>query len=161
GTQRYALGTKGFVAALEALHRGEYAALAPEIGFANGAEAMLAEYRKGGENAVVLVVEYPTPSLAEQQLRHLLTVLPKGTQVAVKIERKASLLSAVLGATFEAYSERLREAMDYQTEMAWHPPTHTTTEPPRGVVVHMFWLHSVFFVWWWWCVVWVWAGSPP
>src|SRR5262249_57195934 len=116
GTQRYALGTKGFVAALEALHRGEYAALAPEIGFANGAEAMLAEYRKGGENAVVLLVEYPTPSLAEQQLRHLLTVLPTGTQVGVKIERKASLLSAGVGAGFEGYGARVRKGRGLETE---------------------------------------------
>jgi len=146
GTQRYALGPKGFVAALDALHRSEYAVLAPEIGFANGAEAMLAEYRKGNENAVVLVVEYPTPSLAEQQLRHLLTVLPKGTQVAVKIERKASLLSAVLGATSEAYAERLRKAVNYETEVTWHQPTHTITDPPWVVVLSRIFMATGLFL---------------
>ena len=146
GTQRYALGTKGFVAALDAVHRSEYAVLAPEIGFANGAEAMLAEYRKGNENAVLLVVEYPTPSLAEQQLRHLLTVLPTGTQVEVKIERRASLLSAVLGATSAAYAERLRKDVNYETEVTWHQPTHTITDPPWVVVLSRIFMGTGVFL---------------
>src|SRR5260370_21638384 len=70
GTQRYALGPVGFQQALNTLRREEYSTLTPEVGFANAAEAMLAEYRKGNDSAGFVVIEDPTPPLVEGQLRH-------------------------------------------------------------------------------------------
>jgi hypothetical protein len=146
GTQRYALGEQGFLAALDALGRSEYRVLASEIGFASGAETMLAEYRRGQERAVVLLIEYPTPQLAEQQLRHLGTVLPEIKQGTVKFERKASLLSAVLGATSPAFADKLRKDVNYETEVTWHQPTHTITDPPWVVVLSRIFVATGLFL---------------
>ena len=148
GTQRYSLGPAGFQQALSALRRSEYAKLTPEIGFANGAEVMLAEYHKGNDSAVVLLIEYPTPQLAEQHLHHLQTILPGiAKQGDVKIERKASLLSLVLGATSAAYAENLRSAISYETQVTWNEPSHTLTDPPWLVVVsRIFVATGVFLV---------------
>jgi len=146
GTQRYSLGAQGFLAALDSLHRSEYAILAPEMGFANSAEMMLAEYRRGKDSGIVLLIEYPTPQLAEQQLHHLQTVLPGTKQADLKIERRGSLLSAVLGATSDAYAESLRKDVNYETEVTWHQPTHTITDPPWVVVLSRIFMATGLFL---------------
>jgi uncharacterized protein DUF6599 len=147
GTQRYALGPAGFEAALKALRRSEYAKLTPEIGFANGAEVMLAEYRRKNDSGVVLLIEYPTPQLAEQHSRHLQTILPEGADGSAKIERTGSLLSLVLGATSPAYAQTLRSAVNYETQVTWHEGSHVITDPPWVVVLsRIFVATGVFLV---------------
>ena len=142
GTQRFALGTVGFRAALDRLHQSEYSAIADEIGFRLGAdvkssaEAMLAEYHRRNDSGVVVLIEYPTQHVAEQQLRHLETVLPGVAKAGeAKIERTGSLLSLVLGATSPAYAATLRSAINYETEVTWNEPSHTLTDPPWLVIV--------------------------
>lgn len=131
GTQRYALGPVGLAAALEALHRSAYAKLAPEVGFASGAEVMLGEYRKRNDSAVVLLIEYPTPQLAEQHLRHLEQAISSTANPSnASIERKGSLLSLVLGSSSAAYARSLQKAVNYETQVTWNQPAHTITDPP-------------------------------
>src|SRR5881409_1161291 len=85
GTQRYARGPAAFQNAIAALKRDEFANLASEAGFDMNAEAML------------LLLVYATPQLAEQHLRHLeQAISPAAKQAGTSIERKASLLSVVL-----------------------------------------------------------------
>ena len=147
GTQRYSLGPAGFRAALERLRRGEYAALAPEVGFANGAEVMLAEYHKHDDSGVVLLIAYPTPQLAEQHLHHLETVLPGIAKAGeTKIERRGSLLSVVLGATSEAYAGQLRSAVSYETQVTWNEGSHALTDPPWVIVLSRIFYATGFFL---------------
>ena len=148
GTQRYSLGPAGFRAALERVHRGEYSTLAPEVGFENGAEVMLAEYRKRDDSAVLVLIEYPTPQLAEQHMHHLQTILPGIAKAGeAKIERTGSLLSLVLGATSPAYAASLRSAINYETQVTWNEPTHTLTDPPWLVIVsRIFTATGIFLV---------------
>src|SRR6266446_10620224 len=85
GTQRYARGPAAFRNAIAALKQDEFANLASEAGFDMNAEAML------------LLLDYATPQLAEQHLRHLeQAISPAAKQAGTSIERKASLLSVVL-----------------------------------------------------------------
>ena len=136
GTQRYVLGPVGFRAALESLHQSDYAVLTPEVGFQSGAEAMLAQYRRGKEAAALLIIEYPTPQLAEQHLRHLESVLPAAAkQAGAKIERNASLLSLILAPTSAAYATDLRSSINYATQVTWNEPTHTITDPPLTTTI--------------------------
>jgi uncharacterized protein DUF6599 len=146
GTQRYVAGPKGFVAALDSLHRSQYRGLAPEIGFANSAEAMLAEYRKGKESAVLLLIEYPTQHLAEQQLRHLQTVLPGIGGSEVKVVRKASLLSMVLAPTSPEYADGLTKGVSYETEVTWNEGSHALTDPPWVVVLSRIFMATGLFL---------------
>ena len=71
GSEKYAFGPRGFLSATRLLERAEFSNLASEVGFNAGAEAMFARYQSGKENAVLLLIEYPTPQQAEQHLRHL------------------------------------------------------------------------------------------
>src|SRR5712691_6811015 len=97
GTQRYARGPVAFQNAIASLKRDEFANLVHLAGFAVNAEAMFAHYREGKDEAVLLLIDYPTPQLAEQHLRHLeQAISPTAKQAGTTIERKASLLSLVL-----------------------------------------------------------------
>jgi len=107
---------------------------------------MLAEYHRGKESAVLLLVEYPTQHIAEQQLRHLQTVLPGLGQIETKVARKASLLSIVLGATSPAYAESLVKAANYETEVTWNEGSHVITDPPWVVVLSRIFMATGLFL---------------
>jgi hypothetical protein len=131
GTQKYALGPDGFRVALETLGRGEYSLLAEEAGFNSGAEAMLGQYLRGKDSAVLLLIDYPTPQLAEQHLRHLEQALSASANLAgTKIEREGSLLSLVLAPTSMAFADEVRNAIRYGTQVTWNEPHQTLTDPP-------------------------------
>jgi hypothetical protein len=130
GTERYALGPAAYRAAAVALERADFAPLADLAGFSSGAEAMLARYKAGAHEAVLLLIEYPTPQLAELHLRHLQGALSGARQSGSSIERKGSLLSIVLGARSAVYAESLRNGVNYDTQVTWNEPSQTATDPP-------------------------------
>jgi hypothetical protein len=139
-SERYALGAVAFRLAAEAAGRPEYGALAEQAGFSSGAEAIFAKYKAGSQEGVLLLIDYPTPQLAELHLRHLEGAVAtaglarNGTQpggrAETKIERKGSLLSIVLGPSSEAFAEKLRNAVNYETQVTWNEPSQTATDPP-------------------------------
>src|SRR5207253_8310109 len=103
--------------AMATLKRDAFVKLASEAGFDMSAEAMLAQYRKGKEEAVLLLLVYPTPQLAEQHLRHLeQAISPAAKQAGTSIERKASLLSIVLKPSSAKYGESLGRGVHYDEE---------------------------------------------
>lgn len=131
GTQKYARGPAAFRNALSTLRQEEFAIFADLAGFNSSAEAMFAHYRAGKNEAVLLLIEYPTPQLAEQHLRHLEQAIPPAAkQAGTTIERKASLLSLVLKPTSQAYADSLRKAVSYETAVTWNEPHQTVTDPP-------------------------------
>jgi hypothetical protein len=130
-TELYSLGPAAFRAALVNLGRPEYAAITDSAGFNSGAEAMFARYRSSREEAVLLLIEYPTPQLAGLHWKHLEQALPTvAKQHGASIERKGSLLAIVLSPSSPAYAARVREAVNYETQVTWNEPTHTITDPP-------------------------------
>ena len=148
GTQRYARGPVAFQNAIATLKREEFANLASEAGFNVNAEAMLAHYREGKEEAVLLLIDYPTPQLAEQHLRHLEQAISSAAkQAGTSIERKASLLSIVLKPSSVEYGNTLRRAVNYETEVTWNEPRQTVTDPPLlSTIAKIFIATFVFMV---------------
>jgi hypothetical protein len=130
GTERYALGPAAFRAAAASLGRVEAGALVDVAGFNSGAEAMFAKYKRGKDEATLLLIEYPTPQLAELHLRHLQRGLRDAQLNTSSIERKGSLLSIVLAPTSAEYAEKLRGAVNYETQVTWNEPSSTATDPP-------------------------------
>src|SRR5947208_13667716 len=93
-------------------------------------EAVLPAHRQGKEEAVLLLIDYPTPQLAEQHLRHLEQAISSAAkQAGTSIERKASLLSIVLKPSSVEYGNTLRRAVNYETEVTWNEPRQTVTDP--------------------------------
>jgi hypothetical protein len=147
GTQRYARGPVAFRNAIASLKRDEFANLAGEAGFNVSAEAMFAHYREGKDEAVLLLIDYPTPQLAEQHLRHLeLAISSTAKEAGTTIERKASLLSLVLRPSSAAYGNTLRSAVKYETEVTWNEPHQTVTDPPLLTTVAKIMIGTLVFM---------------
>lgn len=147
GTQRYALGPVAFKAALDKLGESEFALLTKEVGFDFDGEAMFADYQKANQSGVLLLINYPTPQLAEQHLRHLDAVLsPAEKQAGTTVERKGSLLSLVLRPPSAAFAEELRGGVRYQIEVTWNEPTHKLTDPPWVVILGKIFIFTLLFM---------------
>lgn len=147
GSERYALGPEGFRAAMTSLDQGAYADLAKEVGFQSGVEAMLARFRSDRNSGVLLLLEYPTPQLAENHLHHLEEALPAtAKQAGVTIERKASMLSLVFAADSKQYAQTLRDEVNYETEVTWNEPSHTATDPPLVLIMVKILLFTGLFL---------------
>jgi hypothetical protein len=136
GTEKYALGPAAFRSALSTLNRPDYRTLSDAAGFSSGAEAIFAQYQKQTDAAVVLLIDYPTPQLAGLHWKHLEQALPSSSNAdRTSIERKGTLLAIVLAPTSRAYAARLRDAVNYETQVTWNEPTHTITDPPITTVL--------------------------
>jgi hypothetical protein len=136
GTEKYALGPAAFRVASLSLGRQEYAVISDAVGFSSGAEAMFASYATSQENAVLLLIEFPTPQLAGLHWKHLEQALPPSAKASgTSIERKGSLLAIVLSPSSPRYASRVREAVNYETQVTWNEPTHTITDPPITTVL--------------------------
>jgi hypothetical protein len=148
GTQRYARGPEGFKNAIAALKQDEFANLASEAGFSFDAEAMFAHYRSGKDQAVLLLLDYPTPQLAEQHLRHLeQAVSPAAKEAGTTIQRKGTLLSLVLKPSSPAYGDALHSAVNYETVITQNEPHQTVTDPPLlSTIAKIFIATGVFML---------------
>lgn len=136
GTERYALGPIGFRAGAGALDRNNFAGLADAVGFSGGAEAMLARYRQGGKDAVVLLLQYPTPQSAARFERHIEQALASTPQPAESaIRRTGSLLSLVLQPASHEYANALLDDVRYETNVTWNEPSHELTDPPWSAII--------------------------
>jgi len=146
GSDRYALGPVGFRLAAE-VDRAESSVLKDVAGFESHAEAMFAKYKSAKEEATLLLIEYPTPQLAELHLRHLRRALADAKLTTSSIERKGSLLSIVLQPTSAEYAEKLRGSVNYETSVTWNEPSQTATDPPiMSTLVKIFIATGVFMV---------------
>jgi len=147
GTEKYALGPQAFRAAMTSLNQGAYADLASEVGFQNGAETMMARYQGEHGSGVLLLIEYPTPQLAENHLHHLEQALPAAAkQAGVTVERKASLLSLVFAATSPMHAQAIRNEVNYETEVTWNEPSQTATDPPLVYMMFKIFLFTSLFM---------------
>ncbi len=147
GTERYALGPIALRSAIESTGHREATSLVDFVGFESHAEAMFGKYKNGKDEATLLLIEYPTPQLAELHLRHLQRALADAKLTTSSIERKGSLLSIVLAPTSPEYAEKLRSQVNYETSVTWNEPSQTATDPPiMSTVVKIFIATGVFMV---------------
>jgi hypothetical protein len=144
-TERYALGPVAFGVGAKALGRDDAAALVEHVGFESGAEAMFAKYKSGKDAGTLLLIEYPTPQLAELHLRHLQRAI-LAAKSGASVERKGSLLSIVLAPTSQEYADKLRAAVNYETQVTWSEPSSTATDPPWSTVLGKIFIFTGIFM---------------
>jgi hypothetical protein len=147
GSEKYALGPEGFRAAMRALGQDASKGLTDAVGFQNGAEAMLARYRGEHGSGTLLLLDYPTPQLAEQHLHHLEQALHETARNAgATVERKASLLSVVFAATSTEYARAMRDAVNYETQVTWNERGQKATDPPIMLIMYKIFLFTGLFL---------------
>ena len=107
----------------------------------------MAKYRSERDSGTLLLLEYPTPQIAEQQLHHLEEALPAAAkQAGVNVERRASMLSLVFEASSKEYAKKLRDAVDYETQVTWNETGHAATDPPIVVVLVKILVFTMMFL---------------
>jgi hypothetical protein len=147
GTEKYALGPEAFRAALASLGLEAANGLTHEVGFENGVEAIFANFKGEHGSGTLLLLDYPTPQLAEQHLHHIQLALPEAFKRAgVSVERKASLLSLVFAATSPQHAQAIRDAVNYETEVTWNEPHQTATDPSIFAVMVKILLFTGLFL---------------
>lgn len=147
GSEKYALGPEAFRAAMSSLQQDAAAGLANEVGFKDGVEAILAGYRGQHGSGILLLLDYPTPQLAEQHLHHLQQALPASLKRSgVTVERKASLLSVVFAPTAPEHAQAIRDEVNYETEVTWNESSHKATDPPIFTIMFKIFLFTGLFL---------------
>ena len=147
GTERYALGPEAFRAAMTSLHEGANVDLTNAVGFQNGAEAILARYQGEHGSGTLLLIEYPTPHIAESHLHHLEEAFsPTAKAAGATVERKSSLLSVVFSPTSPMHAQAIRDEVNYETEITWNEPSTTATDPPLVLVLFKIFLFTSLFL---------------
>src|SRR5262249_49732642 len=150
-TERYALSANAFGAvgggdAASYQAEADLAALRDQVGFSSGAESICARYKSGKDAATLLLLEYPTPQLAELHLKHMQRAI-LAMKNGASVERKGSLLSIVLAPTSQEYADKLRSQINYETQLTWSEPSSTATDPPiMSTVVKIFIATGLFMV---------------
>ncbi len=112
------------------------------IGFAEGAEAELARYRLGGQQATLLLISYPTPQVAAQKLeqmgrRFALNASEKSSdgRPIVFARRTSSLVALVAETSSRTLADFLLEQIHYETKVTWNEPSHRLTDPTISEIV--------------------------
>jgi hypothetical protein len=132
-SDRYILGPQ----ALNQLFPGN---LGDSLGFQNGAEAEVAHYRLNGQDAELLIADFPTPQLAQQQLASLqkkfnVNGSNPGAGSPLYAKRAITLLAIVAGAPSQADAGNLLSAVHSGTELTWNEPTFQFNEPRIEVMI--------------------------
>ncbi len=110
-------------------------ALGDSLGFANGAEAELADYRLGGANLTLLIVDFPTPGLAAGQLAELQKRFnvngshPDQNSPQLFAKRSLTMLVIVSGASPQAQADTLLGRVQSTTQFTWDEPTSAHALP--------------------------------
>lgn len=147
GSEKYALGPEAFRSAVSSLQQDAAVGLADEVGFKDGVEAIFAGYRGQHGSGILLLLDYPTPQLAEQHLHHLRQALPDSLKRSgVTVERKASLLSLVFAATAPEHAQAIRDEVNYETEVTWNESSHKATDPPIFTIMFKIFLFTGLFL---------------
>ncbi|MGH9790950.1 MAG: DUF6599 family protein [Candidatus Acidiferrales bacterium] len=112
------------------------------IGFDLGAEAQLADYRRGGQEVTLLLAQYPTPQVASAKLdalRRWFNVNAQEEIVSgrpVVFARRISSLVAIVPQPVPApVAEGLLDQVGYQTQVTMNEPGFMATEPTWGEMV--------------------------
>lgn len=116
-------------------------AIGNSLGFSNGAEAEVANYRIGAKKMTLLLVDYPTPQFALSKLKQLQqqfdvndSKLNSGLP-PLFAKRALTSLAVVAGASSEAEANAVLKNVQSGEVLTWNEPTFRFTQPSIGEVV--------------------------
>jgi Family of unknown function (DUF6599) len=122
GSDRYVVGPAMLARALP-IGAGDW------LGFADGAEAELAQYRIRGQQITFLIVSYPTQQLAARQAKTFAQEFNlngsgagTGGRPVVFFRRVSAVAGLVYGTESAAVADKLLGQIHYRTEVTWNEP---------------------------------------
>jgi len=127
GSERYIVGPITLHAVLP-VGSGDW------LGFSNGAEAISARYRNGGQEATLLIAEYPTQQIAArhfdsaQPVLHSSSDRPVPGYLFLSWERDDDLVSIVFGAAPSNFANALVKRVIFGHNVTWNEPSFKATD---------------------------------
>lgn len=115
--------------------------LGASLEFSKGAEAELGRYKLDGHDATLLIVDFPTPQLAAQQLAELQKQFsvngskPESKAAPLFAKRSLTLVAIVYGAPSQADANALLNQVQSGTQLTWNEPTFQFKEPSIEMMV--------------------------
>ncbi len=134
GTDRYILGPQ----TLDQLFPG---GLGGSVDFSKGAEAEVAQYRVNGHGVTLLIVDYPTPQMAEGMLADIQKKFnvngsqPGSNSPALFATRSLTLLAIVAGAPSQKEADAVLGQVQSGTVLTWNEPTFQFKEPSIEMMI--------------------------
>lgn len=116
-------------------------AIGNSLGFSNGAEAEVANYRIGAKRMTLLLVDYPTPQFALSELKQLQQQFNvndskrNSGRPPLFAKRALTSLAVVAGANSEAEANAVLKNVQSGEVLTWNEPTFRFTQPNIGEVV--------------------------
>lgn len=112
------------------------------IGFNLGAEAVLAKYKKGSQEASLLVIEFPTQQLAAKQLPQVQSIAdsnsaatPGSGHAAITVKRTAGLISLAFSSQPGKFAESILSGVKFGHDVTWNEPSFKAKEPSINIMV--------------------------
>jgi hypothetical protein len=111
------------------------------LGFAYGTEVETAHFHLGGQDATMLIADFPTPQIAQSQLDSLSKKFningsqPAATSPALFATRTQTLVAIVAGAPSSEEANKLLNQVQSGTVLTWNEPTFQFKEPSIEVMI--------------------------
>jgi hypothetical protein len=145
GSDRYLLGPLA-VSRVAPLAEGDW------VGFAYDAEVEVARYRRGGQQALLLLISYPTPAIARLRMKDFERLFhlngagnPSGAEAYAR--RTGTLIAFVAEADSQPAAEELLERVQYEWQVSWSDPSDPRPRADwAGTLVNIFVGTGVFLL---------------
>jgi hypothetical protein len=110
------------------------------LGFSHGAEAETAQYQLGGKTMTLLLADFPTPQIAQDELSRLgakFNVNGSHVNGATPLfaKRTVTMLEVVYGAGAKEEAAPLLNGVESGTQVTWSEPTYQFKEPSIEVMI--------------------------
>jgi hypothetical protein len=112
------------------------------VGFNFGAEAILAKYKKGSQEATLLLIEYPTQQLAAKQLPQVQSIAdsassptPTAAHPAITAKRIAGLISLAFATQQNKFADSVLSNVKFGHDVTWNEPSFKAKEPSINIMV--------------------------
>jgi hypothetical protein len=111
------------------------------LGFSYGTEVETAHFHLDGNDATMLIADFPTPQIAQSQLDLLSKKFningsqPTGAAPPLFAQRSQTLVSIVAGAPSSDSANKLLDQVQSGTVLTWNEPTFQFKEPSFSVMV--------------------------
>jgi hypothetical protein len=133
-TEGMVVGSEHYIMGPIALHALLPVGSGDWLGFSNGAEAISARFRKGGQEVTLLVVEYPTQQIAAkhfdsaQPILHSSSDAPIPGYLFLAWERDDDLISIVFGPAPSTFANSLVKKVVFGHNITWNEPSYKATD---------------------------------
>jgi hypothetical protein len=93
------------------------------VDFNAGAEIVLGKYASSGGEATLMLISYPTPQIAGDHLRKILTAQAQAGSTTVS-KRTGPIVVVVSGALSQSEAKSLLAAVNYEADVTWNENTY-------------------------------------